>query len=100
MRTVEQGEILKTESIPDPLLVVSKNFFNRSEEAFVCPVVKAASPDPLHIALEAGPIEGIVLCEQVRMLDFRVRGFQKAGSISLKEIMNITDAIQSIFDYI
>ena len=40
-----------------------------------------------------------MLCEQVKLIDLRVRGFKKISEIKYEEIMNITDAIQSIFDY-
>lgn len=32
-------------------------------------------------------------------LDLKIRGFKKKGHIKYSDIMNITDAVQSIFDY-
>lgn len=95
----EQGDILSIEKIKGPVLVVSKNFFNQSEQAIVCPIIKNAVPDPLHIEIETKEVQGYVLCEQMKLLDLRYRGYKKVSRIKYPEIMNITDAIQAIFDY-
>ena len=34
------------------------------------------------------------------LFDIRVRGYKKIGNIPISEIMNVTDTIQGIFDYI
>lgn len=95
----EQGDILNVEKVPGFVLVVSKNFFNRSEQAICCPVVIAAPPDPLHISVSTKEIQGIVMCEQMKLLDLKIRGYKKISSIGYDDIMEITDAIQGIFDY-
>lgn len=95
----EQGDILSIEKIKEPILVVSKNFFNRSEQAIVCPIVKNAVPDPLHIEIVTEEVQGSVLCEQMELLDLRYRDYKKISRIKYPDIINITDAIQSIFDY-
>lgn len=81
------------------MLAVSKNFFNKSESAIVCPITDQASKDPLHIQIATNELEGYVLCEHMKLLDLRVRGYKKVSEIPMKELINITDAIQSIFDY-
>ena len=43
--------------------------------------------------------KAFVLCEQVRMFDLKARGYSHQGRISYSDIIDITDAIQSIFDY-
>ena len=35
----------------------------------------------------------------MKLLDLKVRGFKKLDRINYHDIINITDAIQSIFDY-
>lgn len=47
----EQGDILAVEKIKGSVLIVSKNFFNRLEQAIVCPIIKNADQDPLHIKI-------------------------------------------------
>lgn len=95
----EQGDILKVESIKPPVLVVSKNFFNQSEQAVVCPIVTENRPDPLHIAVKAGSVEGWAWCERMKLIDLRYRGYKTISRTDYSDIINITDAIQSIFDY-
>lgn len=99
MTNFEQGDILSVEKIAEPVLVVSKNFFNKTEQAIVCPVVKNVSADPLHIEIESDEICGKVLCEQMKLLDLKYRGYKVISLIKYADIINITDAIQGIFDY-
>ena len=99
MLSFEQGDILSVEKIKGPVLVVSKDFFNQTEQAVVCPIVIKATADPLHIEIVTGEMQGIVLCEQMKLLDLRYRGYKKISRIKYSDIMNITDAIQAIFDY-
>jgi len=90
---------LSIEKINSPVLVVSKNFFNQMEQIIGCPVLSRASEDPLHIHVSMKDLSGIVLCEQMKLLDLRSRGFKKIAELKMEDTMNITDAIQSIFDY-
>lgn len=96
---IEQGDIYKIEGLRGLFLVVSKDFFNKTEQAMICPVVNDTFPDPLHIKVCASDMDGIVMCEQLRLADLRQRGYTKVSQISYTDIINITDAIQSIFDY-
>ncbi|MDR0890869.1 MAG: type II toxin-antitoxin system PemK/MazF family toxin [Endomicrobium sp.] len=96
---IDQGDILKVEQIGSPVLVVSKNSFNQSEQSLCCPIVKKTFSDPLHIPISSKEIEGVVQCEQIKIIDLKYRGCSKIGSLDLADIMNITDAIQGIFDY-
>ena len=97
--TIEQGDILAVENMKGQFLVVSKNFFNTTVQAVLCPIVQDTFLDPLHIKVEADDVNGIVMCEQMRLLDLRYREYKKIGQIHYSDIINITDAIQSIFDY-
>ena len=96
---IAQGEIYSVEKIKMPVLVVSKYFFNKSEQIIACPIMDKASKDPLHIPIQTKDLKGVVLCEQLRLLDLRVRGYSKLSELKQDEVMNISDAIQSIFDY-
>lgn len=99
MFPVSQGDILKVENLSFPVVVVSKDFFNQSEQIIACPVQRNAMADPLHIPVTWNDTQGVVLCEQLKILDLRVRGYKKTGELKIDSIMDITDAIQSIFDY-
>lgn len=96
---VEQGDIIILEKMKGHFLVISKNFFNTTEMAIVCPIVLDTFLDPLHIKLKTSEIEGIVMCEQMRIVDLKYRGYKRVDRILYEDIINITDAIQSIFDY-
>lgn len=95
-----QGDLLKIERIKMPVLVVSKNFFNQSGEVIGCPVYRNGKPGALHIRIETEEVTGYVHCEKMALLDMNIRRYSKLGSIHTSEIIDITDAIQGIFDYV
>ena len=97
---IYQGDILRIEKIKHPVLVVSKDFFNTSGEIIGCPIYNEGKEGPLHIRIKSDKVEGIAQCENITLLDMDVRGYSKVGRVNLKSIMDISDAIQGIFDYI
>lgn len=99
MSTVEQGDLLKIEGIPHPVIVVSNNYFNQTGKVIVCPILKRAVPGPLHIPLKDSPVEGVILCEQVRYIDLTTRRFHRLTATRYFDIMDISDAVAGIFEY-
>ena len=97
---IHQGDILKIEKVKHPVLVVSKDFFNTSGAVIGCPIIENSTAGPLHIWIDHEMIKGYVHCENLKLLDLSVRGHKKLTHLSLSEMMNLCDAIQSIFDYI
>ena len=97
---VSQGDILKIEHIKKPVLVVSKDFFNQTFEIIGCPIYENGEAGPLHIHIKTKDIDGYVQCEKMTLLDLNIRGYSKIDRIHYLDIINITDAIQGIFDYI
>jgi len=97
---LQQGDIVKVERINSPVLVTSKEFFNQTGEIIGCPIFQDSTASPLHIKIRTDGTEGYVQCEKLALLDLNVRGFVKTDRISMADIINITDAIQSIFDYV
>lgn len=100
MELLQQGDILKIEKIQHPVLVVSKDFFNTSGEIIGCPIIVNSMPGPLHIWISTESTEGYVQCEQLKLLDLSIRGYKKIDRLPIYEKMNISDAIQGIFEYI
>lgn len=100
MSEIHQGDILKIERIRQPVLIASKDFFNLSGEIIGCPIYADSTEGPLHIYISGKEIEGYVQCEKIVLFDLSVRGYKKMDRIEMKDIMNVTDAIQGIFDYI
>ncbi|MBQ7774864.1 MAG: type II toxin-antitoxin system PemK/MazF family toxin [Lachnospiraceae bacterium] len=97
---IHQGDILKIEKIRCPVLVVSKDFFNQTGEIIGCPIFSDNVKGPLHIGVKTEKVEGFVQCEKITLLDLNVRGFTQIDRISIADLINISDAIQGIFDYI
>ena len=80
----EQGDIVYLDFDPQsgheqkgrrPALVISNNLFNRvSSLTMVCPITHTDLGSPFHIHLDSRTkTDGIVMCDQVRMLDVNSR---------------------------
>lgn len=100
MEELRQGMILNVEKVKKPVLIVSKDFFNQTGEIIGCPIFKESIRSPLHIEVTADNISGYVQCEKLALLDLNVRGYSVIDIIPVADIMNITDAVQGIFDYV
>lgn len=100
MEFLHQGDIVKIEKIKHPVLVVSKDFFNKSKVVMGCPIIKESFSGPLHIWIETDETEGYVHCEKLKLLDLAIRGYKKVDRLSISQLMNVADAIQGIFEYI
>lgn len=45
-------------------------------------------------------VEGYVQCEKLALLDLSIRGYKKVDRLPISEMINISDAIQGIFEYV
>ena len=97
---LRQGDIIKFEKIQFPVLVVSKDFFNEAGMIVGCPILEKCEVGALHIPVNGKDIKGYVQCEMLKVFDVNIRRGRKVDSIHMADIMNVTDAIQGIFDYI
>lgn len=100
MARLHQGDILKIENFKYPVVVVSKDFFNLRGSIIGCPIVKNSCQSSLHIWTSAKECEGYVQCENLSFLDISVRGHKRTGRLPFHELMNVSDAIQGIFEYV
>ncbi len=100
MEVLHQGDILKIEKVKHPVLVVSKDFFNTSGEIIGCPIIENSVPGPLHIWMSTEETKGFIQCEKLALLDLTVRGHKKIDRLPVSELINVSDAIQGIFEYI
>ena len=96
----DQGDIINMEDIRFRLLVVSTRFFNENGGIIACPIMKTATASPLHIAVETSEASGLVICEQMKYFNLHQRSLRITGRISLYKMMDISDAIQGIFEYV
>ena len=67
--TINQGDILKIENTRFPVLVVSKDFFNKTGEIIGCPIYTHGESGALHIRINTDKVAGYVQCEQMKLLD-------------------------------
>jgi len=95
-----QGDIITIDGIEHRLLVISNQLFNNAGGVIVCPIVKKETEGPLHISVNTNIVNGIALCEQLRFFLLKKRSFRIWGSLSLYQLMDISDAVQGIFEYI
>lgn len=100
MEQLYQGDILKIEKIRHLVLIASKDFFNISGEIIGCPIISNSRPGPLHIWISTENTEGYIHCEKLALLDLSIRGYKKSDRLPISEMINVSDAIQSIFEYI
>ncbi len=102
MNELFQGDIIKITGFKKQLFViVSKNAFIRATGIFhVCPMIPAFPPGPLHILVcgEKGET-GTVICEQIKAIDPNARGCHRVDLLKYKDVMNVSDAVQGIFEY-
>jgi mRNA interferase MazF len=80
-----------------PAIVVSNDLFNRHTGlAIVCPITNTRRDHPFHVAIaDTEKIEGVVMVEQVKSIDFRARKARRiarAQSAILDEVLSILDA--------
>lgn len=97
-----QGDVIKINGYKNTeFLIVSKNAFIRATRVFhVCPILKNVQEGPLHIKIQGkNGTKGVVICEQMKLIDPLARSCNRTDRVSYEMIMNISDAIQGIFEY-
>ena len=102
MKDISQGDIVRISGFGRMLFVVtSKNAFIKSTGVFhACPVISDMPPGPLHISVKGKKgTAGTVICEQIKLIDPSVRGVSRTDRLEYGDIINISDAVQGIFDY-
>ena len=102
MIQISQGDIIKITGFKNQFLVISKNTFIKSTNMFhVCPVLTGVDDGPVHIKVK--PLNSsktvTAICEQVKLIDPAVRGIAAVDSISYADKMEVSDAIQGLFEY-
>ncbi len=101
MKDFFQGDIIKINGYKPLFLVISKNSFIKNERMLhVCPIVNTDSVNPLHISIKGKDgAEGTAICEEIKLIDPEARICSKVDRINYGQIMYISDALQSIFEY-
>lgn len=102
MNEFYQGDIIKITGFKKQLFViVSKNAFIKATGIFhVCPMFPNVQAGPIHIPVFGKNGEsGTVICEQIKAIDPKARGCNRVDLLAYEDIMNVSDAVQGIFEY-
>jgi mRNA interferase MazF len=74
-----------------PALVISNDFFNRKTGlSIVCPITSTPKNYPLHVELSGMKINGFIMVEQVKSVDYQSRGvefIEKVPGETLNEVL-------------
>ena len=78
----KQGDVVFLEH--EQAVVISNNVFNRNTKmAMVCPVTSNIKDFPTHYKLEdTKKIQGAVLCEHIRSIDYEMRNLKFVEKLS------------------
>ncbi|BAB07440.1 type II toxin-antitoxin system PemK/MazF family toxin [Halalkalibacterium halodurans] len=82
-----------------PAIVLSPKLFNKNTGfAVVCPITRQQKGYPFEIEIPPGlPIEGVILTDQVKSLDWRARNFHIKGQAPEE---TVTDCLQLIHTFL
>ena len=83
-----------------PALVISPESYNRKVGlALVCPITSRVKGYPFEVELPRGlEAEGVILCDQVKSLDWRVRHATSLGSVPDSVMHEVTARILTLVD--
>jgi len=106
---VKQGSIILVDFDPQlgheqrgrcPALVISNQLFNKySEMAIVCPITNTDKDHPLHVKLnKKTKTTGVILCDQIKMMDIKVRNFKILEEIPKDILENVLDIVFSLLE--
>lgn len=83
-----------------PALVVSPQSYNRKVGlALVCPITSRAKGYPFEVALPPDfQTRGVILCDQVKSLDWRARRATRLESVPISVMNEVTARILALVD--
>ncbi len=97
---VEQGDIIKIDGIGHLALVISKNTYNESGMAVVCPVTNKKSESTFEVDVSVDDVDMYVASDAVRQIDLEKRTYKKLSRISYNKLIYVIDMAQSVIDYL
>ena len=96
---VEQGDVIFVSAIDTPLLVVSKNVYNQSGFAVVCPILKKKASDLCtECAWKTG--KGFAQSDNLRLLNLHNRSYSIKGNVGMANLLCVLSCISAIFDIV
>jgi len=81
-----------------PALVISHTAFNQKRGfAFVCPVSNTNRKNPFYVRIPEGlGVTGVVMCDQMRSLDYRARQAEYIGECPISFLTEVLQRIKPI----
>ena len=80
-----------------PALVLSPIFYNqRSGMMLVCPITTKIKQYPFEVRIKAKKIDGVILADQVKSIDWRVRKPEFGGVADIDTIAKAQGLIESL----
>ena len=81
-----------------PALVISSRFFNlRTSVAYACPISSKVKGYPFQVVLPPGlAAHGVVLCEHMRSVDWKVRGAAYLGRVRDEVLVQVRGVVRTI----
>ncbi|MBI4626168.1 MAG: endoribonuclease MazF [Verrucomicrobia bacterium] len=83
-----------------PALVLSPASYNgKVGLALVCPITSKAKGYPFEVALPAGlPIQGVVLADQIRSLDWQARQAETIGPVPVATVEEVMAKVRALLE--
>ncbi len=97
---VTQGEVINVGGIEAPVLVISKNVYNESGAAIVCPIMNKKPKDILNVHIETSVISGYVICDEFKRINWKERGAFSKGTVSPIKLFCVLDIVSALFDFV
>ena len=106
---LNQGDIIKTNFSPQsgheqagyrPAVLISNASFNRhSNLVLACPITHTDRKNPFHVALKENcDIDGFILCDQIKSLDLKARGYRYVSSLDRETLCDVLDIIYDLLE--
>jgi len=108
-RAPERGDVVWLQFNPQagseqtgrrPALVISPKSYNqRVGLALVCPITSRIKGYPFEVEVPRGMgMEGAILCDQIKSLDWRVRNAKRIGSVPQSVMQEVAARILALVD--
>ena len=96
-----QGDIVRLPDRKELFVVTSNNAYVRATGTLhLCLMTDHGSDGPTHIRVRGvDGTQGVVSCEQFRLIDPEIRGLTRVDHLPGRDVMEISDVIQGLFEH-
>lgn len=83
-----------------PAVVISPELYNRKAGlALVCPITSKKKGYPFETSIPAGlPIQGVILSDQVKNVDWNARKMDLAGQLDSATLLEVISKLRTLID--